>query len=133
MNRFMVKICLQRGLAFVAITLCAFTSVEAASDCALIPDKSVLAGPHASQQLLVESVASGRFTGDRTAKAKFASSNPKVATVDDKGIVHPVTDGEVTITADVNGQMAAAVVSVTDGGRQDGRSFRNEVQPVLAE
>jgi hypothetical protein len=98
----------------------------------LIPPKSTLAGPHASQQLLVESVANARFTGDKTTSAKFTSSNPAVATVDEKGIVQPVADGEVTITATTGGSSATATVVISRMSGDAARSFRNDVEPRLA-
>ena len=74
-----------------------------------------------------------QFTGDKTTAAKFASSDSAIATVDEKGVVHPVTDGEATITATVDGKTSsAASVTVTGMEREASRSFRNDVQPLLA-
>lgn len=115
-----------------AIVVCASARMEAASSYALIPAKTALMGPHASQQLLVESIAKERFTGDKNAAAKFTSSDPAIATVDEKGVVHPANDGDATITATIDGQAATAAVSVAGMKRGAPRSFRNDVQPVLA-
>jgi hypothetical protein len=115
-----------------AILGCAPRLAEAASSYALIPAKTALTGPHASQQLLVESIAKERFVGDRSSAAKFTSSHPAIATVDEKGVVHAANDGEVTITATIDGQSVTAAVSVTGMKRGATRSFRNDVQPVLA-
>ena len=65
-------------------------------------------------------------------QAEFATSDPAVATVDDAGVVHPVGDGEATITATIDGQSATATVTVAGMDSDAGRSFRNDVQPVLA-
>jgi len=99
---------------------------------ALIPASSTLTGPHALQQLLFESVVDGRFTGDKTEHAEFSSSDPAVAKVDAEGTVLPVSDGEVTITATIEGQSATATVVINDMGRDAVHNFRNDVQPVLA-
>jgi hypothetical protein len=114
------------------VVLCAVGDVRAAESIALIPAKAVLSGRHAVQQLLVESVADGRYTGDKTASAKFASSNEAVATVDDYGVIHPVSDGAAKITATIDGQTSSADVLVAKMEGNSKRSFRNEVQPVLA-
>ena len=43
-------------------------------------------------------------TADLTSKAVFTTDNPRVATVDTHGFVHPTGDGLATITATVDGQ-----------------------------
>lgn len=99
---------------------------------AVLPTTATLKSSHASQQLLVERVADDQYVGDRTYQATFTSSDPAVATVDAKGLVHPVSNGQATITATIDGATATATVSV-DGIEQVAvRSFRNDVQPVLA-
>src|SRR5690242_3695133 len=105
---------------------------DAASRVVLLPDKTELSGAHVTQHLLLESVVDGRFTAEKTAAAKFTSANAKIATVDEEGVVHPAANGETTITATVNGQSATAEIKVTGIGHDAPRSFRNEVQPVLA-
>jgi hypothetical protein len=132
MNRSNLSFAPWRGLALVTILFCASTRAQADPSLSLIPAKTQIIGPHSSQQLLVETVVDGRYTGDKTAAAKFESSNPAVATVDADGIVHPVSDGEVTIIATVDGKSVTAAVMVSGLGRDMPRSFRNEVQPVLA-
>src|SRR3954463_15303263 len=91
MNRLILSSCMRWALG--AIVVCASARSGAANSYALLPATTVLTGPHASQQLLIESVAKERFTGDKTAATKFASSDPAIATVDEKGVVHPVNDG----------------------------------------
>ena len=112
--------------------LCAWARADTPPTHALIPANSTLSGPHAVQQLLVEGVVDGRFTRDDTGQAEFASSDPAVANVDAQGIVRPVADGEATITATIDGQSAAATVVIKGMGADATRSFRNDVQPVLA-
>ncbi len=122
----------QRGIVIVAIALCSVAKAADSPSYALIPAKSVLMGPGTGQRLLVERVDNERFTGERTAAAKFASNNPAVATVDEQGVVHPVSNGQVTITATVDGRETSATVIAAGMKRDAARSFRNEVQPVLA-
>ncbi|QDT73480.1 DUF1549 and DUF1553 domain-containing protein [Lacipirellula limnantheis] len=99
---------------------------------AVLPPASTLDGAHARQQLLVESMAVDRMTGDRTADAQFGTSDPAVARVDDAGLIIPVGNGDATITATIDGLAVTATVSVR--GIQDAApyNFRNDVQPVLA-
>ena len=103
----------------------------------LLPPSTTLVGPHAQQRFLIERSIDGRYVGEILPDAAiestpFVSSNPAVATVDDAGIVHPVADGEVTITKAVGGMQISAAIRVTDMAAVPERSFRNDVQPVLA-
>src|SRR5688500_12863840 len=93
-------------------TLFAAAHAEAAPAYVILPLNSKLVGANQRQQLLVETVVDGRFTGDTTQKAKFASSNPAVATVSDSGVVLPAGNGEATITATIDGVSVTAVVAV---------------------
>jgi len=97
----------------------------------ILPPQITLIGPKASQRLLVEARRDGRFVGDWTAKAVFASSNPKVARVDKNGVVRPADDGTATLTATVNGQKVTAQVRVQKTRAPFIWSFRNHVLPVL--
>src|SRR3954471_2032535 len=116
----------------VAVVLCASQSRAAAPAYVLLPKSTTLSGDHSSQQMLVEQLLDQRLVGDKTAAAKFKSSNSAVATVDEKGVVRSAGNGDVTITATVEGQVATAAIKVNGAGQNAPRSFRNEVQPVLA-
>ncbi len=98
---------------------------------AILPQSARLVGPHARQRFVVERVEAAVGVGDMTAKAVFASDNPRVAVVDRGGFVRPVGDGLATITATVDGRTARAVVSVEDAARDEPWSFRNHVEAVL--
>src|ERR1700712_3875068 len=113
MDRFSPSSWLQIGAVIGVVVVCA--SVQAANDpsYALIPAETALVGPHARQQLLVESVAKEQLTGDRTAAAKFTSSDAEVGTIDEDGVVHPVKNGKATITATVDGKTSTATIRVT--------------------
>jgi hypothetical protein len=52
--------------------------------------------------------------------------------VDDAGVVRPVSDGEALITATINGQSATASIVIQGMDSDEDRSFRNEVEPILA-
>ncbi len=102
-----------------------------AVDLALLPADVPLIGPNARQQLLVVLREGDRVVGDATAKAKFASSNPAAAGVDESGEVRAVGDGDAQITATVDGKIATANVRVTKAKEPGEWNFRNHVVPIL--
>jgi hypothetical protein len=66
-----------------------------------------------------------------TEKAKFVSSDPKVASVDDAGVVNAVGDGEAMITGRVGASKATARVKVVKFKAPFAWSFRNHVIPMM--
>jgi hypothetical protein len=113
-------------------TVCsALLLLPVVGDVQIQPAEITLTGPKATQRLLVLQAAASAVSGDLTRQAKFASSNPTVATVDDAGRVHPVGDGEATITATVGDAKATAKVKVEKTGEPFDWSFANHVVPVL--
>ena len=84
--------------------------------------------PHAIQVL--GTTADG-FTVDQHSEAKFSSSSPNVATVDERGWVRPVASGETQITIAIAGQVKNVPVKVTLPAIEPPTSFRHEVMPVL--
>src|SRR4051794_22201073 len=100
--------------AFAAVT-CSVKSVE-------LPDA------FAGQQLLVSD--NGR---DVTREATYASTNPKVATVDAKGYVSPTGDGSAVIQVARGADKLEVPVTVKGFGSQGrGVDFRTEVMPLLS-
>jgi hypothetical protein len=97
----------------------------------LLPRSARLDGPHARQRFVVERIEGVVGTADLTARAVFATDNPRVATVDRGGFVRPVGDGLATITATVDGRAARASISVEGHDRDEPWSFRNHVEAVL--
>src|SRR5262249_26302966 len=74
-----------------------------------------------------------RAVSDRSGQAKFTSSNPAVASVDETGEVRAVGDGDAIITAVANGQSATAKVRVRGTRQAQNLSFRNHVVPILTQ
>ncbi len=101
-----------------------------AGELAVFPPAITLTGPKASQQVLVVEVASGRTVADHAA-AKFTSSDPKVAVVNEAGVVTPTGNGKATITAAANGKTATAAVTVAAFDKPAVWSFNRHVQPTL--
>src|SRR5690242_14793299 len=71
------------------------------------------------------------MVGDLTEQARFSSSNPAVAAVDEGGVVRPVADGEAVITAAAGGGQATAKVRVRKVKEPFAWSFRNHVIPMM--
>jgi uncharacterized protein DUF1549/uncharacterized protein DUF1553/Big-like domain-containing protein len=97
----------------------------------ILPEQTVLRGQGARQQLLVERRVNGSFVGSETDEAKFSSSNPNVATVDETGVVTAVGDGRTILTAKVADRNVSAVIEVERASARYPLSFRNHVVPVL--
>jgi hypothetical protein len=105
-------------------------STAFAATLSILPNSADLQGPESRHQLLAEaSVDNHREDWTRT--AAWTSSNPKIATVDQTGLVTPLSDGAVTITAKANGQSAGATVRVKAAAAPFTWSFRNHVIPVM--
>src|SRR5205823_5769978 len=72
------------------------------------------------------------YSLDLRGAAKFTSADPKIASVDKKGWVHPVANGQTQVTVAVAGQMKTVKVSVKLPPVEPPFSFRHEVMPVLS-
>ncbi len=95
------------------------------------PAEIHLTGPKATQRLLVLQTSAGEVVGDRTKHAKFTSSDPKIARVDETGIVHAVSDGAATITATTGDSQATGKVEVVKTTEPFAWNYAIHVQPVL--
>ena len=113
--------CLALAAAFVA------SPAFAQGPLTVQPDAVTLADPFARRQLLVES--NGQ---DATRSAKFVSSQPSIASVDESGYVLPIADGTAEISITVNGQTSKVPVMVK--GMANGRAvdFSTEIVPLLS-
>jgi hypothetical protein len=118
-------------LRFVSTVAFGLLAFPAFADLQVYPPTVALTGPRAAQQLLLVEETAGRVTGDRTAGARFASSDPKVATVDETGLVHPVGDGQATITASTSGGSATARIHVSRAKDPAPPNFKADVLPIL--
>lgn len=68
---------------------------------------------------------------DRTTQATYRSSNPKIATVDNRGFVAPRAVGSATIQVEYQGQTSEVPVKVESLNRSRPVHFHREVVPVL--
>jgi hypothetical protein len=107
------------------------TTPDPAGEIVILPERTVLRGQGARQQLMIEKRVEGSYVGPQTDDAAFSSSNPNVATVDESGVVTAVGDGRAILTATVQGRSISAVVEVERASAKYPVSFRNHVVPVL--
>ncbi|HEX5271695.1 MAG TPA: DUF1549 and DUF1553 domain-containing protein [Gemmataceae bacterium] len=114
----------------IAVLLFACGSAPAA-ELKLLPADVTLTGPHANQRLVLVAEEGGHVVADRSPDAKFASSKPSVATVDERGVVRPVGDGEAVIMATHGDSQATAHVKVVRANEAAPFSFTNDVIPLL--
>lgn len=95
------------------------------------PPAVTLTGPAATQRVIVMRLEDKTNVGDVTQRSEFFSSNPKVATIDEVGIVTAVGDGETNISASHDDMRAAIKVKVEKTREPAAVSFANHVIPVL--
>jgi hypothetical protein len=119
------------GAALALLVLTCSPALVGAGTLKVLPGDVTLTGPNASQRLLVVAQEDGQVVGDRTARAKFTTSDPAVARVDAAGTVRPVGDGEATVSAAIGPDRATVKVTVRKMKEPARRSFRNHVIPVL--
>jgi hypothetical protein len=108
-----------------------FATADEAATLRILPPHPVLSGPYATGRLVVEELRGGQFFGDVTGQAKFISSNPEIATIDETGTVTPRADGSVTIRAELAGRSVETTLEIKAFGQPEPRSFRHDVQSVL--
>ncbi|MFN7994659.1 MAG: DUF1549 domain-containing protein [Bryobacteraceae bacterium] len=101
-----------------------------AGDLVVLPASVDLDGPEAYQQVLAEASVEGHQE-DWTRSARWTSSNPAIAKVDQNGMVRPAGDGEATVTAAAEGRTATVKVRVKNAHAPFTWTFRNDVIPVL--
>lgn len=90
-----------------------------------------LAGPRATQQLLVTGTYDDSSVRDLTRAAKYQSKDDTIATVDEKGVVHPKGNGSTEITAKVGEMEAKSAVSVSNFEKPSPVNFHHEVVPAM--
>ncbi len=95
------------------------------------PGAVTLTGPQATQRLAVLRVEKSEVVADVTSRAEFFSSNPKVAVVDENGIVKAVGDGETNISAACDDRRGVVKVKVEKTSEPAAVSFTNHIVPIL--
>jgi hypothetical protein len=98
----------------------------------LYPTVVDLRHPRKPHSIQVLGTSPDGFSLDLRPMAKFASADTKVATVDDKGWVRPIANGQTQVTVTVTGQTRVLAVKVQLPPVEPAYSFRHEVMPVLS-
>jgi hypothetical protein len=88
-------------------------------------------GKDARLQLLVTATLNSGALRDWTHRAAYQASPAEIVNVDANGIVSPIADGTVTITATAEGVTAKTEVKVEGSGSNPPIHFANEVVPIF--
>lgn len=90
-----------------------------------------LRGKDARQQLLVTGQLADGMLRDFTHKATYTATPEGIVKVDASGILTPVADGAVTISAETEGVRATFPVKVEGSGSTQPINFANQIVPVF--
>lgn len=110
---------------------CALTMTLGQPALEIQPAAVTLSGPQATQRVLVLRTEDKHIIGDATQRSEFFSANPKIATIDEQGVITAVGDGETTISASSDDMRAQIKVKVEKTKAPAPVSFANHVIPVL--
>ena len=95
------------------------------------PADVLLCGPDSVQQLAIDRLSADPEPRDVTRKSRFASSNERVATVDDIGLITARGDGAARITVQLGGISSTIAVTVKDFTAGLPVNFANQVVPIF--
>ncbi|MFN0020126.1 MAG: DUF1549 domain-containing protein [Pirellulaceae bacterium] len=96
------------------------------------PAESLLRGSRARQQLLVSGDFANARMADLTRTTTYESSNPKVATISQSGLVTPLSDGTAEIKASIQNLSAVATVKVSGMAEPAITDFRTDAIAALS-
>ena len=99
------------------------------------PAKVTLQRNFAQTQLVVSQAEGGKVSersNDLTPSATFASSDPKVASVDEAGRVLAVSNGEATLTVTAAGQSVEVPVAVSGVAETPTLDYARDIAPVIS-
>ena len=89
-------------------------------------------GRDARQQLFVTGVYSSKQLRDHTHNVKFTSSPAGIVEIDETGLVLPLKDGDVTVSAiDKSGKKGELKVHVEGVDKQIPINFKNQIVPIF--
>jgi hypothetical protein len=90
-----------------------------------------LRGKDVRQQLLVTATLEGGVLRDVTREVQYRAEPAGIVTIDRSGVVTPVADGTVTITADDEGVTTSLTAHVQDAGKMEPINFANQIVPIF--
>lgn len=97
----------------------------------ILPSSISILGAHYTQRILVEGTFADGHQEEVTPRANLTISDASVAQVDKEKFVHPLGDGQTTVTATLQGHRATAPLTVREYSAANNWSFRNDVLPVM--
>ena len=115
----------------IVLAVLSFASAAGAGTLRVVPERALLRGPDAVQQIAVEEVSENAGPRDLTASASFVSSDPKVVEVDSSGTIWARGDGATLVTVRTGGQEALVPVTVSEFSAGRPVHFANQVVPIF--
>jgi len=97
----------------------------------VVPSKVVMRGPDSVQQLAIDRLVGDQEPGDVTRTAGFESTDARVATVDDSGLITARGDGAATMTVHVGKLTTTVPVTVKEFAAGVPVNFANQVVPIF--
>ncbi|HEY7427663.1 MAG TPA: DUF1549 domain-containing protein, partial [Gemmataceae bacterium] len=122
--------------SFAAVLCASFVpACHAGADFQITPASVTLEGNFARAQLIVTERGAGGISersADRTHQARFVSSDSRIVTVSDTGLLLARSDGSATINVNVAGVTHPVAVNVKGIVARPAMGFKEHVMPVLA-
>ncbi|MCB1244781.1 MAG: DUF1549 domain-containing protein [Verrucomicrobiae bacterium] len=97
----------------------------------ILPASITLGAPNAYNQLLVTAKLEGGGTADVTRQVKWTFDKP-VASVEERGLIHPTAEGQATLTAELGGNKVSVSVHVSGMSLAFHPDFVRDVNPVIS-
>jgi len=97
----------------------------------VVPATVLLRGPDAVQQVAVDGLIADREPRDVTREVRFESSDARVATVDDSGLITARGDGAATITVRMGKLVSSTPIAVKEFAAGLPVNFANQVVPIF--
>ncbi|HTK75795.1 MAG TPA: Ig-like domain-containing protein, partial [Gemmataceae bacterium] len=97
----------------------------------VFPPEITFDGPRAEQRLGVLAIHADGRQWDQSRSATYASSDPKIVSVDAAGIVRPAGDGKATVTVTSGDKSATIPVTVSKSTAEEPVNFTREIEALL--
>ena len=110
--------------------ICLVSPAAGFTEMYVCPEQVTLDRPESTQQLLVSRQETDHRL-DRTRDVEYRVREPGIATVDERGTVSPLRDGETEIEIRDNGETFVVPVTVSGLAQPSAISFEHEIIPIL--
>ena len=124
---------MRNGIVSLLLLVASFPARAADPVSAIVADPVAvrLNGPKAVYSLLIHGqTAAG--TIDLTHAARYRSLDPKVATVNDAGVIRAAADGSTTVEVEAAGRKVSVAVTVKGAAEPRRFNFENDVVPLFS-